>query len=610
MHGLLTPDPTPAAQIRSRVLSIAGLFALGQYYPAAVQREYQWNGDQCEMLLNDLARTFDSGTAAGNARDALDPGPSDMSVPIGHEEPIDRAEMPPTFSIDTPETSVYYLGSIVVQQPAPGIFHLFDGLQRITTLTILLAILRDLSTDPALAAEIDRAIVFTDEGRRRIYRHNMRSTQRMLKEEVQPLGEAARPRRQRLYLSPSDLLIRDAAATYLRRLKRWQIERREQFARWLLSDVKIGQTEVGSARMGRQIFVSTNLYGVRLNKVDLFKGQLMDLAPDDASAQEISHRWTRLQRLLGDDLEGFLVAIDFLARRESQGPECLTQLAAHIEQTTNPDAIGTWIGYLEGMAGAWAELRTRMEAPGPRAVDVAIWKLRLLPWTEWKPLALLWYRQYMSRRDESGMPPPQTWQTFVRRFAALHGRCFAMTLAGYSADDRARIIAKALAQVSSGRDPLAQALTFDRAAHGKMVRTLTAPLHDPVIRRCIVRWTEASFWTEPPAYIGQATVEHVLPQNPPTGSTWAAEFPDDDDRFQYTHALGNLVPLDGDRQVAAGNKTYPEKRAVYAALPRFEMLDALAGEPYWTREVIKRRKKALIRHIFEMLDLPIVERRT
>ncbi len=261
------------------------------------------------------------------------------------------------------------------------------------------------------------------------------------------------------------------------------------------------------------------------------------------------------------------------------------------------------------MAGAWRELHDRMKAPGARAVDVAIWKLRFFPWGEWKPLALLWYRQYMVRRDEGGMVPPQTWHTFVRRFTALHGRCLGMTLAGYSADDRARIIAKALAQASSGRDPLALALTFDRGAYNKMVRVLTAPLHDPVIRRCIVRWTEASFWSEPPGYIGRATVEHVLPQNPPAGSDWALEFPDDDDRFQYTHALGNLVPLDGERQAAAGNRPYTEKRGVYADLPRFKMLAALASEPVWTRDIIKRRKKALIRHIFEVLDLPIVERR-
>jgi hypothetical protein len=606
MPDFFTPDATPAADIRSRVLSIAGMLSLGQYYPAAVQREYQWEPEQCEMLLNDLMRTFESSAAAESARAAFDEA---QAAPVETAETIGEAELPPTVVIDAADTPVYYLGSIVVQQPAPGIYHLFDGLQRVTTLTILLAVLRDLVADRGLAAELDRVIVFAEDDRRRTYRHNLRSTQRMLREEVQPRGEAARPRRQRRNLTPSDQLVRDAVATFLKRLRGWTADRRDRFARWLLADVKIGQTEVGTARMGRQIFVSTNLYGVRLNKVDLFKGQLMDLAPDDATAQTVSERWARIQRLLGDDLEGLLIAVDFLARRESQGPECLTQLAAHIEQTTNPDAIGTWVGYLEGMATAWKELHAKMNAPGPRDVDKAIWKLSFLPWSEWKPLALLWYRQYMSRRNEAGRVPPQTWATFQRRFMALHGRCLAMTLAGYSADDRSRIIAKALAQASSGRDPLALALAFDKGAYNKMVRTLTAPLHDPIQRRCIVRWIESSLWIEPPAYIGQATVEHVLPQNPPAGSEWASEFPDDDDRFQYTHALGNLAPLDRDRQAAAGNKPYSEKRTVYEALPRFMMLEALQGEPHWTRETIKRRKKALIRHVFETLDLPIIERR-
>ncbi len=340
MADFFNLDPSPAQQIRSRVLNIADMLALGEYHPAAVQREYQWEPEQGEMLLNDLVRTFESGPAPETG-EANDDAPAPATPAGDAADDATSAALPPTVSIETLESRVYYLGSIVVQQPAPGIYHLFDGLQRVTTLTILLAILRDLSTEPALAAEIDRAIVLNEDGRRRIYRHNLRSTQRMLKEEVQPRGEAARVRRQRRNLSPSDQLIRATASTFLRRIKGWKPERRELFARWLLRDVKIGQTEVCSARMGRQIFVSTNLYGVRLNKVDLFKGQLMDLAPDDAAAQEVSQRWTRLQHLLGDDLEGFLVAVDFLARRESQGPESLTQLAAHIEQTTNPDSIGT-----------------------------------------------------------------------------------------------------------------------------------------------------------------------------------------------------------------------------------------------------------------------------
>ena len=44
------------------------------------------------------------------------------------------------------------LGAMVVTPPmTPGNHHVYDGLQRLTTLTVLLAVLRDLTKDAALA---------------------------------------------------------------------------------------------------------------------------------------------------------------------------------------------------------------------------------------------------------------------------------------------------------------------------------------------------------------------------------------------------------------------------------------------------------------------------
>jgi hypothetical protein len=39
------------------------------------------------------------------------------------------------------------------------------------------------------------------------------------------------------------------------------------------------------------------------------------------------------------------------------------------------------------------------------------------------------------------------------------------------------------------------------------------------------------------------SVEHVLPQNPPSGSQWLTDFPNESDRDAWVHKLGNLVLL-------------------------------------------------------------------
>jgi len=601
------------SQIECRVLSVANLFAIGEFHPAPVQREYQWEATHCTRLLDDLVRTFEASRHSAERAPAATGG--ELPAKVGDaeeggedEDTLDLGNLPPSPPAEPATSPIYYLGAIVTHLAAPGIFHIFDGLQRITTLTIVLAILRDLAADADLKRRLDNAIVLdaTATGARRRYRHNMRPLQVVLRQEVQPVGEALRRRRERRGLSAADVSVREATRVLLRIVRAWDSERRGAFADWLLEGVHIGLTEVGSARLGRQVFVSTNLQGKKLNQVDLFKGQLLDLASDDATAQQIANRWARIEADLGQSLHGFLVAIDFLTRCEPQGDDCLTHLAAHLEQTKDPDEIGKWLDYLMGMAAAWKELHEKLDWPGQHAPDPDIWRLGLFEWTEWKPLALLWYRQYLDRRNESGRVPERTWKAYTGRFKALHRRCMAMTLAGYSLSDRSLIIARAIRQATSGHNPLTGrgALTFSQGAQTKMVRTLVAPLHDGPVRSTIVRWLEASHWMHPPSYLAKATVEHVLPQNPAPGSSWPSEFPEDDDRFQYVHALGNLLPLDGARQPRAGNRDFADKAVIYRELPKFEMLHAALSEPNWNRDTIKRRKKALIRRVFEIMALP------
>ena len=79
------------------------------------QRPYAWQVEQAGQLLEDLVEAMDR----------------------GGDEP-------------------YFLGSIVlVKSPNAARAEVIDGQQRLTTLTILLAVLRDSTTNPELAKQID-----------------------------------------------------------------------------------------------------------------------------------------------------------------------------------------------------------------------------------------------------------------------------------------------------------------------------------------------------------------------------------------------------------------------------------------------------------------------
>src|SRR5262249_37309829 len=139
-----------------------------------------------------------------------------------------------------------------------------------------------------------------------------------------------------------------------------------------------------------------------------------------------------------------------------------------------------FIDRLDLYAQAWRDLHLRLFDSADGDAGASIWMLRFFKWREWKPLALIWTAQYLRQSANEGGAERAT-ALYQRRFDALHRRCMAITLAGNSDLDRAKIFARAVSQVARKRDPLDRqgALGFDARTHARIQETLRLPLiHD------------------------------------------------------------------------------------------------------------------------------------
>ena len=364
--------------LASSIVTVEELFRLGLFRPASVQRDYQWTECNCATLLADLRHVLDAPEPdAAGRKDAASDAAS------GDDDPVDPGLIPEMVAEAAPLPS-YYLGPMVLTSTTPGNAHaaapenwidVYDGLQRLTTLTMLIAILRDLTSQPALRERLGSMVMATP----KLARLTLRSGNRIMTDEIHPAGAAATVRKPRKGLTPTEHGIRAACGYFRSAVSRWGQSRIDAFAARLLSDACVGVTEVRDARMARQIFVSTNLHGVRLNRVDLFKGQLIDLAPDTRAAGAMLAAWDRvtrtvaiadpITRVVRDDVDRLLVAVDFIERREHQGVDCLTQLAEHLEKKPGSGGIEDWVANLEKFAGAWRELHERMGEIHARPID-------------------------------------------------------------------------------------------------------------------------------------------------------------------------------------------------------------------------------------------------
>jgi hypothetical protein len=93
------------------------------------------------------------------------------------------------------------------------------------------------------------------------------------------------------------------------------------------------------------------------------------------------------------------------------------------------------------------------------------------------------------------------------------------------------------------------------------------------------------------------TVEHVLPQNPKTGSDWMEDF-NDDEREYWTDRLANLVLLNRRKNSEAQNFDFSDKKTKYFSgeygVATFGLTVQVLAFNEWTPSVLVKREQYLV----------------
>ncbi len=584
--------------LSARVLPVEEFFQLGTFTAASVQRDYVWESQQSEDLLDDIERA-----CAAWPPEPEPGGEAPISIAAetgGDGDGADESTPLPTGQDDAPG---YHLGSVVLQRASPGRFEMFDGLQRATTLTILLCVVRDLTGSEALRSRI--GVLIHDGAVNRLVFPGADHT---LLLEIQAAGQAIRSFRRTV--SARGLRIRRSRAVFHKYLETWEEDRLLRFAGFLLSRTYLIVAETESQALARQVFITANNRGVQLRPVDIFKGQLLDLAGDGEASEKVAGRWNGILHVTGDGIEDFMRAYDFIKRCEPQGADHLGRLAQSIERNYGASRLDEVLDDILRHASTWVWLTNKLKSEPGSEEDLDIWRLRFFKWFEWKPVALAWYHEYSEKRGiKAGGAGTKAENTFRQRFAALHRICMTMMLAKFSANDRARIFGKALSQnrnpfsVSSVRPG---ALTFQPRQIARAQETLGIPLYDDELRLSLLRWLESmTGWPDVAADAAFATVEHVLPQRPAPDSQWLQHFPDEEERFSACHSIGNLALMDYAENLKITNLDFQLKLPVIKEQSRkYQTLAGIAGKTSWKAAEIRERADQMIELACSKLNIP------
>lgn len=489
------------------------------------------------------------------------------------------------------ETPPYFLGAIVLSlEIGSNAAQIVDGHQRLTTITILLAVLRDL--DPDGSARLGRFL--TARGRR--------------PEQIGGAVLSARPLDldffHREILSPDAttrlaeettvendaqanmlsvaLAFRGVLETISPRARLWLSE-------FVLRRCVIVEVSAPYQEQAYKIFTVMNARGKDLKDNDLLKAELLGHIHPDRQ-QRFTAVWERLESKLG---EASFAQLFSCIRMIHSPAKARKSTVAEIRERLNPAAKPEYFieKELEPKGEAYllllkADLQLGAQSERANLLLRALGRLRN---RDWMPPAVSFLVDRAPKGDE-----------LLQFLTGLERLAYGMLL--QNADENMRISRYAkVVQAIRKNAPIQEILeVMDLTDHDRRTARMVLAgsfnqkeqIRVPVLLRLDEHLSGGVAYYRMPII----TVEHVLPRKPAPDSDWIANFPDEKERKFWTERLGNLALLPRKINSLAGNFDFEKKKFEYFSengVTPFAITTSIIQKTKWTPEVIEQRQRQL-----------------
>lgn len=522
------------------------------------QRPYAWGKEQALQLLDDLEGAL--------ARDTDEP---------------------------------YFLGSIVlVKAGSDPRAEVIDGQQRLTTLSILFAVLRDLTQNSKLAAELAKVVVEPGEilaGTQAKPRLTLRKRDAKFfadrvqtecaTEDLVALDDAH-------LKTDAQKAIRDNTAALRDRVAAWPDDKQQRLAAMLGTRTFLVVVSTPDLNSAHRIFSVMNARGLDLTPSDIFESKVIgDVSDQDAA--EYADKWEQEEVDLGRDAFANLFGHVRMIFKKERATKVLLQ--EFDEQVLSKYLPGKGREFVDEVlipySDAYEHLLTQNYPDDVNWSPVNTWLRRLMQVDNdnWQAPALWALKEHGN--------DPAYLSEFLRKLERLAA---SMLLRRVYATPRGSRYGELLKQLEKGDGLSATAfdLTPEELAETKDRLADRIYLVAPVRKYVLLRLDDLLAKQPGVSYQHKMiTVEHVLPQNPKDSSVWKQDFTDEE-RLRWTHRLGNLVLLNRAKNSEAQNYDFAKKKANYFTSANgsavFALTTQVLTQDEWTPAVIEARQTDLL----------------
>lgn len=528
------------------------------------QRPYAWTKEQAEELFTDLVEAMRYARTNGAA-------------------------------------SQYFLGSIVLikNDREPKSF-VVDGQQRLTTLTMLFAVMRSAMPD----AEDDITDFLYKKGKKSLGEKN--EYRLIAREEdadffrsfIQEPGGISLLLASSDRLQDSRLRYRENAGLLLEKVQGLSGDDRDALWRFLANDCSLVVISTPDLEAAYRIFSVLNNRGLDLAPIDIIKADVLGSIRSiggETTGRAYAKEWSRIENELGREAFGELFAhIRTLYAKQKQRATLVKEFQEHVTEYKAPTDLIDHV--LKPYAEVWEFIRSAdFEATEyAEAINDHLGWLNRVDFKDWVAPALVYFKRFRQQ--------PKRLAEFFRSLERL---TYFLLVTKAGINERIETYAALTSEIEkvgvNGDASSMPTLSLTSSQKREFLTALDGDIYRklPKARMALALRLEAlvSDGSKKQTF-DHLSLEHVLPQTPPENSEWISWFPDEEEREAWTHRLANLVPLHFRKNPAASNYDFETKKNVYfkgkgTASP-FILTQEVRAEEGWKPDILRDRQERLL----------------
>ncbi|WP_442112027.1 DUF262 domain-containing protein [Pseudomonas sp. NUPR-001] len=471
----------------------------------------------------------------------------------------------------------YFLGSMVLRKATrttDGVsfeeYELLDGQQRLTTLMLMLACIRDRVTDDKLKGAC-REMLFQEEnkwkkipGRNRIV-YDIRDNVGNFIERYVKADNGSCSADLRGIAASKNLSLANMAAGMQTIHGGFDDSRRfpteggfDRFVGYLLNNALFIYVATEDLDDAFRLFTILNDRGIPLSNSDILKAKNLGAVTKESERSKWAEYWEEVEGEMGrDEFDRFLSLVRTIYVKDKAREGLLKEFDERIYGTKPPLlALGS-----ESFEAVKAYKDAFDEAIQLDGLPIGLGNAyrnrinvmrRGLPSTDWIPPVLAWYRKFKAEKLLD----------LIERIDNKFSADWIVQLTPTQRISNMNEVLKVIEAAETPAEVLAsKAFDFDR----KQLQDL---LDDAIYGRRFARYVLLRLeyllasHAAPLNLPDDISVEHILPQNPGGASQWVRDF-NEEQRETWLHRLGNLMLLSRRKNTSLGNLDFASKRVRY-----------------------------------------------